>query len=543
MAHEATGTIPNCPQSVAKTFRDRCRTLGLFCWRCDATGAIVQPPEEPGFMGMWLSSPILRTQVEKAVGAWLVTDQPHPTEPFPGCWLLPVIDRQALSTNGLTAAIALDESCLQTEWFEVICAGSALETEPARNTVAPFARYKPKDIDNLINILKWNHNDLAQSEMNQRAIDRFSEELIQAYEQSHFLSKLGRFMNCGTQPAEMMQAVCQQIADIMPFAWIGIQFDNSDAVATELAGKLFLVGDLPCNHDLFRQKTIDLIKQIAIDDWTRLHEPQKSELAAMVRSELLIDPITHDNQAIGVLIAGNKVSPDPEISSIETHFLDATADFLGVFHENVCRFEHQNDMFFGTLKALTVAVDAKDHYTHGHSERVGLLSYQLARAMGIDKQKCERIRITGLLHDVGKIGVPEAVLCKQGKLTQEEFDQIKLHTIIGHNILKDIPSMQDILPGVLYHHERWDGRGYPEGLSGENIPILGRTLALADTFDAMSSDRSYRSALPREKVLEEIGRCAGSQFDPELAKLFLTIDLTSYDLMVAYHHSTADFAI
>ena len=251
-----------------------------------------------------------------------------------------------------------------------------------------------------------------------------------------------------------MQAVSQQIADIMSFNWIGIQFGESNSAASELAGKLFLTGELPCNHDLFRQKVQKLIRQFSLDDWTRLHQPSQSDLASMVRSEILIDPIAHNNHVIGVLIAGNKHGPDPEVSSVETFFLDAAADFLGVFHENVCRFEHQNSMFLGTLKAFTVAIDAKDHYTQGHSERVGLLSSQLARLMGMDLQQCDRIRITGLLHDVGKIGVPEAVLCKQGKLTSEEFDQIKRHTVIGHNILKDIPSMQDILPGVLYHHER-----------------------------------------------------------------------------------------
>jgi HD-GYP domain-containing protein (c-di-GMP phosphodiesterase class II) len=149
----------------------------------------------------------------------------------------------------------------------------------------------------------------------------------------------------------------------------------------------------------------------------------------------------------------------------------------------------------------------------------------------------ERIRIAGLVHDVGKIGVPEAVLRKPGRLTDEEFEQIKRHPRIGYDILRDIGPLGDVLPGVLYHHERWDGRGYPEGLTAGEIPLMGRLLAVADAFDAMSSDRSYRPALPREKVLREMIDCAGSQFDPELVPIFVKLDLTEYDAMVARHEA------
>ena len=194
-------------------------------------------------------------------------------------------------------------------------------------------------------------------------------------------------------------------------------------------------------------------------------------------------------------------------------------------------------MFVGTIRALSASIDAKDRYTQGHSERVSLMGFRLALAFGMSPEEAERVRIAGLVHDVGKIGVPEAVLRKPGRLTDKEFDQIKRHPVIGHTILKDIGQLADVLPGVLYHHERWDGRGYPEGLAGENIPFMGRVLAVADAFDAMSSNRSYRSALPREKVIREIGDGAGTQFDPDLARVFVTLDLSEYDAMVARHET------
>jgi HD-GYP domain-containing protein (c-di-GMP phosphodiesterase class II) len=137
--------------------------------------------------------------------------------------------------------------------------------------------------------------------------------------------------------------------------------------------------------------------------------------------------------------------------------------------------------------------------------------------------------------------VPEHVLLKPGKLTDEEFDWIRRHPEMGHRILKDIPQLNDILPGVLYHHERWDGKGYPQGLQGDGIPLVARLIGLADSFDAMSSTRTYRSALSRSQVLKEIENCSGSQFDPHLALTFLSLDFSEYDRM-AHEHLSGNLA-
>jgi putative nucleotidyltransferase with HDIG domain len=169
-------------------------------------------------------------------------------------------------------------------------------------------------------------------------------------------------------------------------------------------------------------------------------------------------------------------------------------------------------------------VDAKDAYTCGHSERVAMLSRLLAERAGLAEPAIERVYMGGLLHDVGKIGVPESVLQKTGRLTPEEFEQMKKHPEIGARILTDIKQIRDIIPGVLRHHERYDGRGYPGGLAGEDIPLMGRIICLADGFDAMTSNRTYRRALPLEVALMEIRRCSGTQFDPRLAQAFLEID-------------------
>src|SRR5262249_25179437 len=159
-----------------------------------------------------------------------------------------------------------------------------------------------------------------------------------------------------------------------------------------------------------------------------------------------------------------KQGDDPQVSSYDIQLLEAAAGFIGAFLDNAALYTEQRAMFMGTLEALTASIDAKDRYTCGHSQRVAHLAQQLPPASGLSADQAERVRIAGLVHDVGKIGVPEAVLGKAGKLTDAEFDAIKMHPEIGHRILKDIPRLDDILPGVLHHHERYDGRGYPHGL-------------------------------------------------------------------------------
>jgi len=199
--------------------------------------------------------------------------------------------------------------------------------------------------------------------------------------------------------------------------------------------------------------------------------------------------------------------------------------------------EERQGLLLGTVAALVSAIDAKDTYTRGHSERVAWLSKALANAIELDEETVGNVHICGLVHDIGKIGIPEAILRKPSRLTDEEFDQIKLHPVIGENILRDVPQLHNVLPGVRSHHERWDGRGYPDGTKGDKTSLYGRILGVADAFDAMCSSRAYRNALNREDVLDEITACAGSQFDPELAKAFLTIDFAPYDEMIQRHIS------
>ncbi len=173
--------------------------------------------------------------------------------------------------------------------------------------------------------------------------------------------------------------------------------------------------------------------------------------------------------------------------------------------------------------ALVSAVDAKDHYTYGHSRKVNTYAVALAEAIGLSPDEVSRVSTTALLHDIGKIGIPDKILSKKGKLTTEEWEAIKSHPKLGANIIGNVPSLVSCLPAVLYHHERWDGTGYPEGLKGETIPLDARILAIADAFAAMTSARPYRDALCDEKVIKQLRQGAGKQFDPQLVEVFISL--------------------
>lgn len=183
-------------------------------------------------------------------------------------------------------------------------------------------------------------------------------------------------------------------------------------------------------------------------------------------------------------------------------------------------------LFEQTATALVKAVDAKDTYSHGHSIRVAEYSEMIANCLGMDDVQCQRIYYAGLLHDIGKIGVPVAIINKKGKLTNEEFEIIKQHPVMGNEILSSITEYPYLSIGAHYHHERYDGKGYPDKLKGEDIPEIARIIAVADAYDAMSSNRSYRSAMPQQLIREEIVKGTGTQFDPRMAKAMLhLIDL------------------
>ncbi len=184
---------------------------------------------------------------------------------------------------------------------------------------------------------------------------------------------------------------------------------------------------------------------------------------------------------------------------------------------------NMRETYLASINAFANAIDARDSYTTGHSQRVAEYSVMLAKACGFDDARIEAINHMGILHDIGKIGIRDSILYKQDKLTPEEYDAMKKHVSIGADILKGMSALSYVLPGIKYHHERYDGGGYEERIAMEQIPLEARIICIADAFDAMTSDRPYRKALSVEKALEEIDRSKGTQFDPRLAERFVSM--------------------
>jgi putative nucleotidyltransferase with HDIG domain len=193
---------------------------------------------------------------------------------------------------------------------------------------------------------------------------------------------------------------------------------------------------------------------------------------------------------------------------------------LDLYVRGSSRYRDLQDLLVGLARSLTAAIDAKDSYTYGHSERVARIAVELGRELGLQEEELSDVLLAGLLHDIGKIGIRDAVLSKPGPLTPEEFEHVKQHATIGYSILQNLRSIIHLLPGVRNHHERYDGKGYLDGLAGDAIPLLARILAVADSYDAMTTNRPYRRALPVPQVEQILDEGAGTQWDKRVIAAF-----------------------
>lgn len=237
---------------------------------------------------------------------------------------------------------------------------------------------------------------------------------------------------------------------------------------------------------------------------------------------VIVHPLMAKGRVIGILILikyEKRISP---FTTGQLHSLSIIASKAASAIENSRLYEELKESYLQILTALANAVEARDIYTRGHTERVCYMAQVLCREMGWNEEKLWEVKMGGILHDIGKIGVPDAILNKATTLTSEEFTAMKQHPICGAKILEGISFLSPAVPYVLYHHERFDGKGYPFGLRNDQIPIQGRLMAVVDTFDAMTSDRPYRKAKSFKMTLKEIRECAGTQFDPQIAHLFLS---------------------
>lgn len=260
------------------------------------------------------------------------------------------------------------------------------------------------------------------------------------------------------------------------------------------------------------------------------------EMAEKIRLRMSTLSMSNDNQTQRFITVSSGICVAPTLANDGNDLLHKANMTLRsvktngknqslIYDEEVVEKQSQGseEMNMATVYALTAAIDAKDHFTFGHSQRVARYACAIAEEMNASKEEVELIRTASLLHDIGKIGVPESILTKQTALSDEEYETMKRHVDMSITIIKYLPSFSHVIPAVMGHHERWDGYGYPRKIAGENIPFSARCIAIADAFDAITSDRHYKSFLSTEHALEEIERNAGTQFDPQLAQAFVRV--------------------
>ena len=261
---------------------------------------------------------------------------------------------------------------------------------------------------------------------------------------------------------------------------------------------------------------------------------QLEDKSSLVLDRQLILPLVDGEQRhIGLLsILLHEPPKYDQIQLMEVFSRQASSAICNArLHALVQEKNHKLDQAYGQMKSgylemirtMRRVVDAKDPYTRGHSDRVSFYALQIARRMGRDPDYCERVRVAGLFHDVGKLSIPDDILLKNGKLTDQEYEVIKTHPRNGAELLSVISQFRSILPAILSHHERVDGRGYPDGLRGDNIPEEARIIAVADTFDAMTSDRQYRKSLSFQQAMSELERCKGTQLDARITEVFQSL--------------------
>jgi HD-GYP domain-containing protein (c-di-GMP phosphodiesterase class II) len=377
-----------------------------------------------------------------------------------------------------------------------------------------------------------------------RQIEMVSTELAQTYEELVVLHKLSTNMRVTESDANYLQMACDSLTDIIGVEGIAVLLEKNvdddkqlvlaagsglidinehmaavlqSRLAEEMeAGREALLDsevDSPFKHDW--PKNIESIIAVPLASSERLgaHSPESAR---------------SDGSMVGLMVAINRTDKQ-DFDSTDVKLFNSVANGCAVFIENGRLFKDLKELFIGSLKALTSSIDAKDQYTRGHSERVAFISRWIAERLAeeepMEEEQVHRIYLAGLLHDIGKVGIDEAVLRKKGKLTEQEVNHIRAHPAIGANILSEIKQMRDIVPGVLCHHERVDGKGYPNGLAGEQIPRIGYIVGLADSFDAMTSRRVYRDALTVDQALAEVEDGLGTQFDEKVGRIFTNSDI------------------
>ena len=353
-------------------------------------------------------------------------------------------------------------------------------------------------------------------------LDKMAEELSERYEELHLVYAIDRQLRALKSGVDLFQSLLknwavQMNADVAAFVKPG---ENLCVSATNLSAPIHNL-DLvlvEMRGDLFRFAHSSR-QPIVIND---LIDPRRAYIFTDLPFKILCCPVFNEKVVVAILVLVNHkykadfTNSDRKLGELLASQLSSLSRLYGMISETN-QFNQQ------MASALIEAVEAKDPYTRGHSERVHHISMEIGRAMGLGTRDLDNLYWGSLLHDVGKIGIPDAVLCKPGRLSKDEYTFIMVHPERSYEILRHIERLKDAVPGARHHQEKFDGTGYPHELAGNDIPLNARIIAVADTYDSITSSRAYRAGRSHEVAMREIGRCAGSQLDPAIVTVFETL--------------------
>lgn len=394
-----------------------------------------------------------------------------------------------------------------------------------RQWVASQHPWTPEAILQVARACRQHFRALERLDQSQSHNDELAQHLATVYEEIGLLHRLTRNLRLSRTDEDLARIAIQWLSGVVPAEAIGLVLlkvsDQGEPVFGQVRTEdvLLTTGSLTLSAAEF----CDLMDRWGVRDladpfvWNLSEESRINDRFCL--RNVVAAPVAEGQNIFGFLAAFNH-REGGQFGTTEANLLHSVATIIGVHSSNLELYRQQSELLAGVLKALTAAVDAKDPYTCGHSDRVARLAVRLAQELGFPAEKLSRVYLAGLLHDIGKIGVNDSILQKPAALTAEEYNQVKLHAEKGHRILCGLRQFEDILPAVLHHHEAWDGSGYPAGLVGENIPLLARIVAVADAYDAMASDRPYRRRLPEKLIEQTLREGAGRQWDPQVIEAF-----------------------
>jgi HD-GYP domain-containing protein (c-di-GMP phosphodiesterase class II) len=428
-------------------------------------------------------------------------------------------------------AVCLTESIRDEAQLQAAAAAFGVETQQAWRWAQTRVAWPPQAVLQTCTAVAEKIASQQQAAHLKQQVAEISAHLLNTFEEITLVHRLTEHLSLSKSVVELCELSVRWLSDVIPAGCIAIKLNAvvEDPEGPTL-GQQADRGPLLINHgecpldgaevDRFIERlgphvaTEPLVLNRAATSSPTWFYPSVRELISV--------PIREGDHCFGWLLAlnhtgsGEIANSEVEFGTVEASLMSSVATILGIHNGNISLYQEQADFFASVVRALTSAIDAKDPYTCGHSDRVARLSVAIARRMGCSSEELDTIYLSGLLHDIGKIGIDDNVLRKPGALTEAELEHIKAHPHLGFKILHGVKQLDKVLPVVLHHHEAWDGGGYPAGLRAEETPRLARIVAVADSIDAMSSDRPYRKGIPDEKLDRILREGAGKQWDPQV---------------------------